>query len=427
MTGLPAHTRVLATQLDNGREWIEFDEAAANQGLVHVPLPLFFTAAQRLHALRAAGVDTLITPQGIQRLGFDPVSLPANTAKVTFTSGTTGAPKGVCLSASAMNTVADSLLTAMAPLAITRHLNALPLAVLLENIAGLLAPHRHGITVITLPLAEVGLTGSSSFNPALLDAAVRTHAIESLILLPQMLRAWVTWLRQTKGVSPATLKLVAVGGAAVGAALVQAAWSVGLPVAEGYGLSEGASVQTLNLPGAQRVGSVGRPLPHAQMRVADDGEIQITGSLFNGYLGEPVLNPHWWPTGDLGRIDGDGFVWVDGRKSNLLITSYGRNVSPEWVESALQDQPEVELAVVFGDGQPTLSAVLWPSHPDVNLDAAVAAANAQLPDYARIGHWTQARAAFNADTGLSTPNGRPRRAAILALHASHLQLESRCP
>jgi long-chain acyl-CoA synthetase len=311
MTTLPARTRVLATLLDNGPPFIALDEAAAAEGVVHVPLPLFFTPAQRLHALQAAGADTLVTPQGVERLPFAAVPLPAGTAKITFTSGTTGAPKGVCLSAAAMDAVADGLIEAMAPLGIRRHLNALPFAVLLENIAGLLAPRRDGVDVISLPLAEVGLSGSSSFDPARLDAAVRAHAIESLILLPQMLRAWVGWLMQAGQRAPASLKLVAVGGAAVGAPLVQAAWSLSLPVAEGYGLSEAASVQTLNLPGSMHPGSVGRVLPHARLRVAADGEIEVAGSLFSGYLGDATPVPAWWPSGDLGRIDDDGFVLDD--------------------------------------------------------------------------------------------------------------------
>jgi long-chain acyl-CoA synthetase len=419
MTTLPARTRVLATLLDNGPPFIALDEAAAAEGVVHVPLPLFFTPAQRLHALQAAGADTLVTPQGVERLPFAAVPLPAGTAKITFTSGTTGAPKGVCLSAAA----ADGLIEAMAPLGIRRHLNALPFAVLLENIAGLLAPRRDGVDVISLPLAEVGLSGSSSFDPARLDAAVRAHAIESLILLPQMLRAWVGWLMQAGQRAPASLKLVAVGGAAVGAPLVQAAWSLSLPVAEGYGLSEAASVQTLNLPGSMHPGSVGRVLPHARLRVAADGEIEVAGSLFSGYLGDATPVPAWWPSGDLGRIDDDGFVWMTGRKKHLLITAYGRNVSPEWVETALRQHPAVLQAVVFGDGQPALSAVLWPTRPGVDLGAAVAAANAQLPDYARIHRWTAGRAAFDAGSGLATANGRPQRAAIQALHAEPLQLE----
>jgi long-chain acyl-CoA synthetase len=256
---------------------------------------------------------------------------------------------------------------------------------------------------------------------------VQTHRPHSLILLPQMLRAWCGYLVQTRQRAPDSLKLVAVGGAPAGAWLIDAAMSLGIPACEGYGLSEGCSVQTLGLPGAQRPGSVGRVLPHARLRVAADGEIEIAGSLFSGYLGAPTPVPSWWPTGDLGTIDGDGFVHVRGRKKDVLITGFGRNVSPEWIETALRSHPAVLQSVVLGEGEATLSAVLWPASAAVDddtLHAAVVAANAALPDYARIGRWTRGRAAFDACSGLATGNGRPQRRAIAALHADALDLRS---
>lgn len=437
--------RVLATLMDNSPAWVVADLAAAQANAVHVPLPVFFTAAQIAHALQAAGVDALLTSAGLAaqwpqapssactvagqplvlvRLGGQAPAVPAGTAKITFTSGTTGAPKGVCLDGAAMRAVAGGLVEAMAPLGIRRHLCALPFAVLLENIAGLMAPLSHGATCIVLPLRDVGLSGSSSFDPAQLQAAVAHHRPDSIILLPQMLAAWAGLLAQTGGRAPPGLKFVAVGGAAVGARLILAARAVGIPAYEGYGLSEGASVQTLNLPGADRPGSAGRALPHARLRVAADGEIEVAGSLFAGYLGSGEAPPAWWPTGDLGSIDADGFLHVQGRKKHVLITAFGRNVSPEWVEGALREQPGVAVAVVFGDGQPSLSAVLWPADPalpDDALQRGVDAANAQLPDYARIGRWVRARAAFSPATGLATPNGRPQRAAIFQAHAGALQ------
>jgi long-subunit acyl-CoA synthetase (AMP-forming) len=436
-----AGVRTLATLLDNGPAFVALDEAAARAGVVHVPLPLFFTPEQLAHALRSAGVDALMVDAAlgsrwpglewrpatmggralqVARLQPLPVALPPGTARITFTSGTTDAPKGVCLSRAAMATVAGGVAQALAPLAIERHLNALPHAVLLEDIAGVQAPRLQGATIVSLPLHEVGLTGSSSFDPARLDAAVRAHDAHSVILLPQMLRAWCAWLVQGGRRAPASLRFVAVGGAAVGAPLIEAAQALHLPVGEGYGLSEGASVQTLNLPGQALAGSVGRPLPHARLRVAADGEIEIAGSLFAGYLGDPAPVPAWWPTGDLGRIDDDGFVHVMGRKKNLLITAYGRNVSPEWVETALRSQPVVAQAVVFGDGEPELGAVLWPTRADVGdraLQAAVDAANDTLPDYARVAHWVRGRGAFDASAGFATANGRPQRAAIWRAHA----------
>lgn len=439
-------TRVLATLLDNGLPWVVADLAAEQAGVVHVPLPLFFTPAQTAHALQAAGVDTLITaaplaarwPQAVRedwaiadepvcalRLPGQGLPMPPGTAKLTFTSGTTGTPKGVCLSAQALHRVRDGLVQALEPLDIRRHLCALPLAVLLENVAGVMAPLARGAECLVPPLAELGLSGSSSFDAAVFNAAVERHRPHSLILLPQMLRAWVGWLVQQGRAAPQGLRLVAVGGAAVGAPLLLAARRLGIPAYEGYGLSEGSSVQTLNLPGADKPGSAGRPLPHAQVRINPHGEIEVAGGLLAGYLGQPPLDLTWWPTGDLGEIDADGFVHVRGRRKHVLITAFGRNVSPEWVETALRGGRTIAQTVVFGDGEPSLSAVVWPvtaDLPDAAIQAEVDAANQSLPDYARVMRWVRAQAPFSADAGMATANGRPQREAILGWHAQALGL-----
>ena len=444
-------TQVLATLLDNSCAFVVIDEAAAGAGLVHVPLPPFFTPAQIQHALQTAGVDTLIVPaatavawpalpwqtitiaeQALRcaRLPAKGLAMPRGTAKITYTSGSTGAPKGVCLRQSAMERVADGVVQVLGPLGITRHLSALPFAVLLENVAGLMAARRQGATLLTPALAELGWQGSSQFDVAVFHAAMLRLRPDSLILLPQMLRAWVGLLMQSGQRAPGGLKFVAVGGAAVGAPLLAAAQSLGIPAFEGYGLSEGASVQTLNLPGAQRPGSVGRPLPHARLRVAADGEIEVAGSLMAGYLGDATPAPEWWPSGDLGDIDEQGYVHIRGRKKNVLISAYGRNISPEWVETTLGNQPAIRQCVVLGDGEPSLWAVLWPVHehtPDTTLQAAVDRANTTLPDYARITRWTRGRAAFSVESGYATANGRPRREAIRDAHAQLLPTDSSSP
>lgn len=438
--------RTVGTLLDNGPAWVVLDLALARAGVVHVPLPVFFTPAQMQHALAVSDADALLTSvalathwtglpvhdlevagQALRLIGLpgQPHALPEGTGKITFTSGTTGQPKGVCLSDEGMQRMVLGLVQALAPLDIRRHLCALPLPVLLENMAGVLAPLAHGSECVVLPLEQLGLSGSSRFDPAVFDAAVRQWAPCSLILLPQMLRAWTVWLGANGQRAPASLKLVAVGGAAVGERLITSARALGIPAYEGYGLSEGGSVQTLNLPGADRPGSAGRALPHTRLRVDELGQIHIAGSLMAGYLGGQAPTSEWWPTGDIGELDADGFLHVRGRLRNVLITAYGRNVSPEWVESALRDEPLIAQAVVFGDGQPQLSAVLWSSHAqatDAQLHDAVQAANESLPDYAQIGRWVRACAPFDAGSGMATTNGRPQREAIYQRHADALAL-----
>jgi long-subunit acyl-CoA synthetase (AMP-forming) len=447
-------TRVVATRLDNGPAWAIVDLAALRADIVHVPIPGFFTPQQTAFVLDAAGVDTLVTTAALPgwtgqscEIAGEPIVLCSRkldrhvpihrgTAKITFTSGTTGTPKGVCLSAMAMLAAADGVARATSMLAITRHLCALPLAVLLENIAGLYAPLLTGAASVVIPTRDAGLEGSSQFAPAKLEAAVRAHEAQSVIVLPQMLRAWSAWRHAHRGIEDAgavtagdakrdSLRFVAVGGAPVGAAAIGSARAAGLPAYEGYGLSEGASVQTLNLPEADRPGSVGRALPHARVRAAADGEIEIAGSVMLGYLGEPATGDArdaetWFRTGDVGIVDADGYVHVHGRRRNVLITAYGRNVSPEWVETVLTSEAVIAQAVVQGDGKPALEAVLWPAHAEVSnaaLAAAVARANAGLPDYAQVRRFVRARVPFTSQAGVCTPNGRPQRRAIEAMHA----------
>ncbi|KNY09624.1 long-chain acyl-CoA synthetase [Achromobacter piechaudii] len=442
--------RVVASLMDNGADWIVNDLACLKAGFVHVPLPLFFSPGQWRDTLNAAGVNVVIGPASIQPLlqafGFDVVqtlpdlstmfrrddmrvSLPARTAKITFTSGSTGNPKGVCLDASAMLAVAASLAEATRPLGIHRHLTALPLPVLLENIAGVYSPLIEGATVCVRPLSEVGLQGSSRFDPAVFHLALIGSDAQSVIVLPQMLRAYSAWLHATGNKASGALRLMAVGGAAVGKELLESARAVGLPAYEGYGLSEACSVQTLNLPGADCAGSCGKPLPHARLRVAADGEIEVAGAHALGYLGELTAPREWLPTGDLGHLDDAGFLHVQGRKKNVLITGYGRNVSPEWIELGLTGQPAIAQAVVLGEGQARLGAVIWPlgAASDQAIQSSIDRLNATLPDYARVGPWMRARAEFSAASGLSTPNGRARRAAVADLHADLFSRNSAQP
>lgn len=434
-------SQVVASLLDNSASFLAIDEACAAAGLIHSPLPLFFSAEQIQLALQSAGVDTLVAEPSVAlawrelpweempvadrllqvaRLRPQRPAYPADTQKITYTSGSTGRPKGVCLRLADLEQVADGVVQALRPLNITRHLSALPYSVLLENVAGQMAARRQGATLITLPMTELGWTGSSQFDPARFHAAVQVHEPHSLIVLPQMLRAWCAYLQQSRQTAPGCLKFVAVGGAAVGAPLLASAHTLKIPAFEGYGLSEGASVQTLNLPGAERPGSVGRVLSHSQLRLSADGEIQIRGSLMAGYLGQSAPMPQWWPSGDLGEIDADGYVYIRGRKKNLLISSYGRNICPEWVETVLTSQAHILQAVVFGDGEPELWAVIWPAQSetsDQDLQDAIDRSNATLPDYARIARWMRAKDGFHTQSGYATANGRPRRASILAAHA----------
>ena len=428
--------RRVALALDNGIDWALWDLAILHAGLVCVPLPGFFSPAQQRHVLASAGVDLWIgaaasatssAAAGVPLEG-EPVApdllrltvatapaLPPGTCKITYTSGTTGQPKGVCLDAASQLQVARSLSLASEGCAIQRHLCVLPLATLLENIAGLYAPLLAGAVVELMPLAQVGLLGASGLDLARLLQSLAEARPNSLILLPQLLLALVVAAEQGARL-PDSLRFVAVGGGRVSAQLLQRADALGLPVFEGYGLSECASVVCLNRPGARRIGSTGQPLPHARVRLAEDGEVLVAGVHMLGYLGEPPLAGEWLATGDLGHFE-EGFLILHGRKKNQFITAYGRNVNPEWVEAELVQQLSIAQAWLHGEALAQNVAVLVPRQPDCSdeqLAEALAAVNRSLPDYARVHRWLRAAAPFSQGNNLTTSNGRLRRDALLA-------------
>jgi len=272
-----------------------------------------------------------------------------------------------------------------------------------------------GGTVSAPPLSEIGLSGSSGLDLGKLLRAIETHQPTSFILVPQMLTALVAAL-DAGWRPPECLEFVAVGGGKVAANLVLKARAAGLPVFEGYGLSEVASVACLNVPGHDLPGSVGQPLPHADVHV-EDGEIVIRRSTFLGYLGD---SSSWYPqqvrSGDLGHFDDEGYLHINGRRSSVLITDYGRNISPEWVESEILSNPRIAQCVVFGDARPWCVALITPADPsydDTAISRWIERVNSTLPDYARIRGWHRLVQPLSQASGLLTSNGRPRRETIL--------------
>jgi long-subunit acyl-CoA synthetase (AMP-forming) len=255
-------------------------------------------------------------------------------------------------------------------------------------------------------------------------AALDRWQASSAILVPQMLHAMVVAAK--RGLTPPScLRYLAVGGAPVSASHLEEAEALGLPVHEGYGLSECASVVAVNRPGDRRSGTVGRPLPHVRLDFAPDGEILIRGLAWRGYLGEPdrAIQDQTIATGDLGHLDQDGYLHLTGRKKHMFITAYGRNVAPEWVESELTATPGIVQAAVFGEARPFNSAVIVvrPGATHETVSAALVEANGRLPDYARVHAWVPAHEPFSVTNGMATANGRPRRTAVWDAYADQIE------
>lgn len=155
------------------------------------------------------------------------------------------------------------------------------------------------------------------------------------------------------------------GAAPISPELLKWYWSIGVPLLEGYGQTECAGVATFNSFGAHQVGTVGRVMPGAEIRLAQDGEIQLNGKhIFKGYLGKPekteetLTDDGWLKTGDIGDIDERGYVSITGRKKDIIITAGGKNITPAEIESALKFSVYISDAVVIGDRRKYLTALI---------------------------------------------------------------------
>jgi long-subunit acyl-CoA synthetase (AMP-forming) len=157
-------------------------------------------------------------------------------------------------------------------------------------------------------------------------------------------------------------------------------------------------------------------LPHVRISFAEDGEILVRGSALLGYAGQPPRSVQDWPTGDLGYLDECGFLYITGRKKDIFITAFGRNVSPEWVESELALQPAIARSWIHGEARPWNTAVVVakPGATARDIEAAISAANSHLPGYAQVRHWLPAAEPFSTANGELTSNGRLRRDVIAA-------------
>ncbi|TNE76471.1 MAG: long-chain fatty acid--CoA ligase [Gammaproteobacteria bacterium] len=435
--------RHLALHADNGMEWVIADLACQMADICILPLPTFFSIAQIKHALRETPVDAIISDNPALKSVVGEIShseplpdsthqqllilrekagsalIPQHTGKITYTSGSTGTPKGVCLSNEQLLEQAAILANAVA-LTRPRHLCLLPLSTLLENVAGVYTPLMAGGEVIVPTLRELGFCGSSSVNAATMTSVISRYQPTSLILTPQLLLLLVAAAAKGWQV-PASLRFVAVGGSRVSPTLLSRAWQLGIPAYEGYGLSECASVVSLNTPHHHVPGSCGRPLPHLGVRFVD-GEVIVTGNPMLGYVNDPES---WGNqaihTGDLGYLDTEGYLHINGRRKNLLISSFGRNINPEWVESEFLSNPALAELVVFGDARPYCIALLTPRQKEMSdeqIQKLVDDVNRRLPDYAQVREWARLPAPLTTNPALITDNGRPRRNAIADHYAA---------
>lgn len=422
----------VAIHLDNSEEWLNLDKKLTAMDKVIVPIPHFFSHQQMAHMVNSAGIDAVVCVNEAEALwstfGFTQVStysntcqlmirtvndypqLPLGTHKITFTSGTTSEPKGVCLTQEHLQAVGQSLAQVTDKFNVKKHLCILPLSVLLENMAAVYAANHTHIEIIAPSLTEVGLNGSSGLDVKKLIDTICYYQPDSLILMPQMLKALILFVEQ-KYTDLSFLKFIAVGGAVCSKGLLKKAQKMNLPVCEGYGISECGSVISLNT-NPQEIGHVGLVLPHQQVKISDDGEIMTKGHLFAGYLGEQGNSEQWYATGDLGKFDGVNNLNIIGRKKNVMINSFGRNISPDWIEAELLAITDIHQVVVYGEAKPFLTAICVAPNQIGSLWEKIQKLNNNLPDYAQVKRVIISDIAFTFDNHMLTASGKSKHQHI---------------
>lgn len=382
--------------------WVIADLALAVAGKTMVPLPTFFSPEQLSHILQDSKVDLILTVASLEdqakalgrpcrvlsetddtRLPLpDDLSAADKSGRIIYTSGTTGTPKGVRIGSRQISASAQGLVAASGATKEDRYLSVLPFSLLLEQIAAICVPLIAGAPLYIEANAAAAAT-QGDIKP--LVQAYQTHQPTASVLVPSLLSAWVQGLLAMRLEAPESLRFVAVGGAPVSPALADTAWALGIPVHEGYGLSECCSVVSVNRPGARKPGTVGLPLDGTHISIVD-GEIVIKGpTVMDGYLGRENLDGQVWHTGDLGEITEHGEVRIFGRKDKLIVTQNGRNINPEWIETLAQDAPGVVMAklTLTPEQDLVLNVTHVPGIEIEDLPNTVRAALSGAPDYAQ--------------------------------------------
>ncbi len=236
------------------------------------------------------------------------------------------------------------------------------------------------------------------------------------------------------------LRLAASGAAPLGRNLADFYSAIGMPLIEGYGLTEGG-VATLNPLDRPKSGSIGRPLPGVEIRLADDGELFLRSpALFSGYYNDEastaaVLQDGWLATGDIAEVDEEGYIYITGRKKELIVSSNGKKIYPARIEMLFKTEPLINQVVLIGDRLPFVAALftLNPAHaetlpgmkgktlaelvaaPEIQgeIRRVVARVNRELPQFEQIRKFRVLDREFTIDRGEVTPTMKIRRGRVL--------------
>ena len=328
---------------------------------------------------------------------------PTDMATLIYTSGTTGRPKGCVLTHANFMFELGVATREMDQLFLdddSSTLLFLPLAHIFARIiqvgcvhAGARLGHSSNIKELTSNLAEFRptfiLAVPRVFEKVFNTASQRAHAEGKGRIFDAAAESAIRYSQALDGSGPNLLRrakhavfdrlvysrlraalggnttYAISGGAPLGDRLAHFFRGIGVPVLEGYGLTETTAALTVNLPDAQRIGTVGRPLPGTEVKIGDSGELLFRGGqVFPGYWGNDTAtraaldSEGWFHTGDIGEIDDEGFVRITGRMKEILVTAGGKNVAPAALEDPIRAHPLVSQCMVVGDGKPFIGALI---------------------------------------------------------------------
>jgi long-chain acyl-CoA synthetase len=385
---------------------------------------------------------------------------PGQLATIIYTSGTTGEPKGVMLSQANLSSNAFDGAAGYEMTSSDVGLSFLPLAHVYERTMDY-AFFFHGVPIAYVEQMEAVQQALVEVHPTILGAVPRFYEKIYANVIEQGHHAtgikskvfdWaigvagrsVPWRAYGKGASfglklqwntadkivyskirsgmGGRIRLLTAGGAPLAPELVEFFWSVGLPVFQGYGLTETSPIVTANSPRSNKIGTVGRPIPNVQVRIADDGEILVKGPcVMQGYYRKPdatreVLTADgWFSTGDIGRLDGEGNLIITDRKKELLKTAGGKFVAPAPIENLLKTSPYIANAMVVGDKHKFVSVLIVPNFATIGSAARDAGRDVATPGQMLSDPWVRDLIAHEIErlTPSLAQYEKPKRFALL--------------
>lgn len=406
---------------------------------------------------------------------------PTRAATIIYTSGSTGRPKGVVLSHAAICfQVRAAQIRYPSDPQVDLGLSCLPLAHIFERLVAYFHLANGYPLAISRDVQKVA-DDLKAFQPTIM--AVVPRLLEKMLAKigqgveaagpvkkwvgkvalfearrrPHPLSKWATslfeplvWRKIREGLG-GRLRLVVSGGAPLYPEIEITLNRIGIPVYQGYGMTEMSPVIAANFPGGNKVGSVGLPFPGVEVRIAEEDEVLVRGpSLLLGFWNDPEGLPKvldgdgWFKTGDQGRLDPEGFLFLTGRKKDLCKTAGSKYVAPVPIEDAVSQHPWIDHSVVCADDRKFVSVVLSLNATNVRahlarsgsidavsdfvktpafqdeIDRHIQRVNQGLNDWERVRRWIVAPSPFGIDTGELTPTLKVRRDVVLTRYNSRL-------